>query len=456
MRLCRRRAAPLSPQAAPSPCQGHGEGPGAWQSRGLALSTHSSAARQGLNPPGRSPQPHAAPSPLPCLRQAVPCHQPSSAVGIYRHFWCPALQIRFLLCLSLRCRDGRWLAALAALSSRSPAPSPPRSSCPCSSAPSHPPGLLRGRAAWLLEREAPVRSAHRAFGIPGKPGAPFQRRQGHRAPSHTKDPPAPAPGSGRAQQHGRAMAPRGTVPVPAWALPGARCQQGTGPGCSLASAIGTSPSPRPRSGTRRGHGVLPHLGIGLQALTDRRRARPQPPDTVTALRPCADHRGAHPARLHRGALHEAAMGTPAPEPREATTRPAGKSSLGMLLGRPAPAALVPSTQRSRPVSSSHGPVIPPRCCPSHSVRTPLCSAQRPARPRPAGTRVARTRAQCSAGAGLSPPVIGAQKPRPGPSSVSAAPSTRRVLRCPGHTSLRPAVPSSQHLAEDEPPLGCHP
>lgn len=129
--------------------QGHGKCLGAQQSHSYPsrASTwcglwHGQAGSQ--HSPRCSTQLLAASGPSLCPCQAVPCHQHRSSVCIYRHFWCPALQIRFLLCLSLCCQDGWWILRstaagnlLGVLSSPSPAPYPPCSSRPCSSPLSH-------------------------------------------------------------------------------------------------------------------------------------------------------------------------------------------------------------------------------------------------------------------------------------------------------------------------------
>lgn len=131
-----------------------------------------------------------------------------------------------------------------------------------------------GRAAWpghsLTKGEEPAQSANHTFGIVLKPGDALQCDWAF---------PTQGPSSTCPRLWGELCSTTGYChPVgwtaqpqcPAQILPGAWCQQGTGPGCSLASVIRTSPSashctPAPR----RRHKMLPHLGIGLQALTDR-------------------------------------------------------------------------------------------------------------------------------------------------------------------------------------------
>lgn len=154
----------------------------------------------------------------------------------------------------------------------------------CSQATQH------GQDMLLLKGEEPMWLAHHVFSIPFKPGAALQRGQGYRARCKTKDPPGSPPGSWRALQCCRVMPPhRKASPAPSSPMPGAGPTWSTVPaghGAGLLPRLchqGFSMRPTARSSTRRGHEVLPHLGIGLHALTDRRRALPQTPDTVTAL-----------------------------------------------------------------------------------------------------------------------------------------------------------------------------
>lgn len=134
-----------------------------------------------------------------------------------------------------------------------------------------------GQGMSLPKEEDPMQLAHRTFGIPFKPGAALQWDQSYRAHSQTKDPTALAPGSARALQHGRAMPPHGTAsPAPSAPVPSTGPTWSTVPaghGARLLPRLchqDFSIHPTPRSGTRRRHEVLPHLGIGFHTMTDRR------------------------------------------------------------------------------------------------------------------------------------------------------------------------------------------
>lgn len=178
--------------------------------------------------------------------------------------------------------EGGW-QPLGALSSFSPAPSPPHSSCPCSSPPSHHPDPLPGSAAW----SGHVAAQGRRAGAVGTPHLwhPVQTwgcspmELGLQSPFPNQGPSSigprlwesPAAWRGDATPWDGQPSPAPSAPVP-----------GTGPTWSAVPAghgAGLLPRlchqdfsihPTPHSGTRRGHEVLPHLGIGLHTLTDRR------------------------------------------------------------------------------------------------------------------------------------------------------------------------------------------
>lgn len=180
------------------------------------------------------------------------------------------------------------------LSFLSPAPSPPHSSCPFSSPPSHHPDLLPGCAAWPGHAAARGGRVH-AVGTPclwhhvqtwgcSQKDSELQSPFPNQGPSSVGpglwESPAvlwgdatPQEGQPRPQLPGTSAGPTwSTVPAGHGArlLPRLCCQN-------------FSICPTPRSRTRCGHEVLPHFGIGLYTLTDRRRALPQLPDTVTAM-----------------------------------------------------------------------------------------------------------------------------------------------------------------------------
>lgn len=190
------------------------------------------------------------PPPQPCPHQDVPATG-SEALQLFigtcgtqsvRSDWASHHACQTLLYLSLCYSDERWLAALGALSSLSPAPSSPHSSCPCSSTLSHCP--ISHQAVWHGQGKACSRekSLHGQQTTPLVSSSNLGMLSDVIGPSQPKDPPALVPGFGKSPA---ALPPHGTdspTPVPALILPGARYQQGTGLDSFLASAIRTSPS----------------------------------------------------------------------------------------------------------------------------------------------------------------------------------------------------------------------
>lgn len=138
----------------------------------------------------------------------------------------------------------------------------------------HPCITRSGRDMVLLKGEEPMRSAHRTFGIPLTPGAALRWDQGYRAHSQTKGSPALAPGSGRALQCDAIPRDNQSSPQHPGAQRGSYLERGASRAWGWAASSplpsGLLHPPTPRSGTRCGHEVLPHVGIGLHVLSDRR------------------------------------------------------------------------------------------------------------------------------------------------------------------------------------------
>lgn len=121
------------------------------------------------------------------------------------------------------------------------------------------PCFAPGSAAWpehsLLKGEEPLWSVNHTFGILLKPGDALQcdwafptQRPSSTCPRLWGE---PCSAAGHCHPMGWTVQPQCPAPI----LPGARCQQGTGPDYSLASAIRTSPSasrhtPAPAADTR--------------------------------------------------------------------------------------------------------------------------------------------------------------------------------------------------------------
>lgn len=153
--------------------------------------------------------------------------------------------------------EGAW-QTLAALSSLSPTPSSPHSSCPCSSSLLYHPATLE--AVWHGQGTA----CSREKSLHGQQTTPLVSCSNLGILSNAigsfqpKDPSALVPGRGEpcsAAGHCHPMGWTAQPQCPAPILPGAQCQQGAGLDCSLASAIRTCPSashrtPAPAADTR--------------------------------------------------------------------------------------------------------------------------------------------------------------------------------------------------------------
>lgn len=218
------------------------------------------------------------PPPQPCPHQDVPATG-SEALQLFigtcgtqsvRSDWASHHACQTLLYLSLCYSDERWLAALGALSSLSPAPSSPHSSCPCSSTLSHCP--ISHQAVWHGQGKACSRekSLHGQQTTPLVSSSNLGMLSDVIGPSQPKDPPALVPGFGKspaalATPWNRQPNPSASTD-PTWSTVPAGHRAGLLPRlCHQDFSICLTS----HSSTRHRHEMLPHLGISLQALTDR-------------------------------------------------------------------------------------------------------------------------------------------------------------------------------------------